>query len=263
MRRDVHMHLERGSYTREYVDRFVEKAVAEGLTEIWLLEHTHRFREFLPLYEHLKAYGAEHVRWVGQKGQHGLLEYLDLVSEMQKQSFPISIKWGLEVCYFPGQEDFIEKEMKSLGMDFLVGSVHWIDGFGFDQKPELWEGHDVDAEYRRYYEIMKELIASGLFDGLAHPDSIKCYGAEASYDLTETYETLAEGLNRQQMYTEQSSGLYHNYHYPKSGMNPELLHVLCQNGVRIETASDAHRPEDVGNRFVEMEEALQKEGYRH
>ncbi len=57
MRRDVHMHLERGKYIKDWVEQFVNKAIKEQIDEIWILEHTHRFREFLPLYDHLGQYG--------------------------------------------------------------------------------------------------------------------------------------------------------------------------------------------------------------
>ena len=48
--RDVHIHIERGNYTKEWIDRFVEQAMNMGLEEIYLLEHSHRFKEFAPMY---------------------------------------------------------------------------------------------------------------------------------------------------------------------------------------------------------------------
>ena len=45
---DVHIHIERGPYTKEWISRFADQAVRAGLDEIWLLEHSFRFREFAP-----------------------------------------------------------------------------------------------------------------------------------------------------------------------------------------------------------------------
>lgn len=258
MLRDVHIHLERGPYTRDWVMQFVLQAEKQGLDEIYLLEHTHRFREFLPMYQHLYGANAYLDSWLKQRGSQKLSDYLKLIETMRKETLPIKIRWGLEVCYFPKWEKLIEKEMKSLPFDFLTGSIHWIDGFGFDHKPELWNGKDTDQEYRRYYELMEELIDSGLFTGLAHPDSIKCFGREASYPLEETYEKLAGKLKKQGMYAEQSSGLVNNYGYSYYGMNPRMLEVFQREQVAIETASDAHRPEDVGRGIREMAQKLEK-----
>jgi histidinol-phosphatase (PHP family) len=134
--------------------------------------------------------------------------------------------------------------------DFVAGSIHYIDGWGFDHKPEFWHGVDVDKAYHRYYEIMRAAIRSGLFDGVAHPDSIKCFGHYPDYDVNPTYELLAGELAGANMYAEQSGGLRLNYGFPELGLNPNILRTFIKNGVRILTASDAHKPEHAGM-FIE------------
>lgn len=89
---------------------------------------------------------------------------------------------------------------------------------------------------------MFQLCDSGLFNGLAHPDSIKCFGYKPDIDLTEYYNKLAVLLNKNGMYAENSGGLQLNYsHDIELGLNPQLLSVLRKNNVQIETASDAHK----------------------
>lgn len=51
---DGHMHLEYGDLSKEYVLEFVNAAVKKGLKKIQILDHTHRFVEFEPIYEELK-----------------------------------------------------------------------------------------------------------------------------------------------------------------------------------------------------------------
>ncbi|NLG84032.1 MAG: histidinol phosphate phosphatase, partial [Firmicutes bacterium] len=67
--------------------------------------------------------------------------------------------------------------------------------------------------------------------------------------LTCQYKELAVLLNKTNMKVEQSAGLHINYNHPELGMNKRLLTVCKENNVSIITASDAHKPEDVG-RFV-------------
>ena len=122
---------------------------------------------------------------------------------------------------------------------------------------EIWESKNIEEVYKRYYEIMFQLCESGLFNGLAHPDSIKCFGYKPNIDLTEYYNKLAVLLNKHGMYAENSGGLQLNYSPDiELGLNPQLLSILRKNNVKIETASDAHKQSDVGANILELENML-------
>ena len=254
---DCHIHLEKGPYTTEWVWRFICQAEAMELDEIWLLEHSHHFREFGPLYNRMCAYSSYQREWYERRNALALSDYVRLIEACRKERFPVRVKFGLEICYEPGTEELIHNVAKAYPFDFLTGSVHWIDGFAFDHKAVFWAGRDVDSLYRRYYEIMEQLIESRLFTGVAHPDSIKCFGHLPGADLTGTYEKIARLLNRNAMYAEQSGGLCLNYGSSNElGMNEKMRAVFQNNGVRLLTASDAHRPEDVGANIRELHALL-------
>ena len=96
-----------------------------------------------------------------------------------------------------------------------------------------------------------------MFNGLAHPDSIKCFGYKPDIDLTEYYNKLAMLLNKYGMYAENSGGLQLNYSPEMElGLNSQLLSILKKNNVQIETASDAHKQSDVGANIPELERML-------
>lgn len=133
-----------------------------------------------------------------------------------------------------------------------MAQFHWIDGWGFDHKREFWEGKETDKIYTKYYEIMESLIKSNLFDIVAHPDSIKCFGHQPTYDLSHIYARIADLLNEYQMFAEQSAGLYINYGFNELGMNPKMLDIFVSKGAKLLTVSDAHKPEDVGRYIKEM-----------
>lgn len=249
---DVHIHIERGQYTKEWIQQFINQAVKMGLDEIYLLEHSHRFKEFKPMYQSVKEYSDYQKDWLQRKSNLSINEYTSLIKEIRQYKFPVQVKWGLEVCYFPESEELISDLINSFDFDFITGSIHWVDGFGFDHRAELWNGVDVDKLYKRYYELMLQLIDSKLFTGLAHPDSVKCFKYFPSFDLTPIYELLAKALRDNNMYAEQSGGLALNYGYPTPGMNDKMLNIFKQRGVTMLTASDAHRPEDVGANLSEM-----------
>ena len=104
---------------------------------------------------------------------------------------------------------------------------------------------------------MFQLCDSGLFNGLAHPDSIKCFGYKPDIDLTEYYNKLAVLLKKNGMYAENSGWLRLNYSPDiELGLNPQLLAVLRKNNVQIETASDAHKQSDVGANIQDLTKML-------
>ena len=43
---DGHVHIERGDYSIQWINEFVKYALDRGISEIYLLEHSHRFLEF-------------------------------------------------------------------------------------------------------------------------------------------------------------------------------------------------------------------------
>lgn len=253
---DTHIHIERGEYTLDWIDEFVAQAVNREMDEIWLLEHCYRFREFVPMYESVCAYSDYIDEWLRQKaGTLGISDYLKLIEKVRDKKYPIDIKWGLEVCYFKNFENLVHVQTKDLGLDFLLGSTHFVDDFAFDHKYEHWDGVDIDNVFKRYYEISIDLANSGLFDGIAHPDSIKLYGHRPSFSLAPYYDELAAALAKNNMYAEMNSGRYRRSGC-EIGMNVDMIKAMQKYGVKIVTASDAHCPEDVGDNIITMGKIL-------
>lgn len=135
---DGHIHIERGNYETNWIDQFVASAMSKGIMEIWLLEHCYRFKEFVPMYDLILGYSDYIDSWFKRKaGVLGFNDYLNLVDNMRGREFPIKVRFGLEVCYFKEYEEFVRLKTEGKGLDFLVGSVHFVDRFAFDHKIEL------------------------------------------------------------------------------------------------------------------------------
>jgi histidinol-phosphatase (PHP family) len=262
---DAHVHIERGEYSWAWIQQFIQKAQNEGITELYLLEHSHRFREFYDLYAEIAGHpvwGAYQKTWLKRRCQLSLRQYQEFITAMRQQSFPLAVSWGLEICYFPGQESLIRQVVADFPWDFLTGAIHWIRVWGFDhpQTQEYCRSQSVDAVYAEYYQLMLALVNSGLFTIVAHPDSIKCFHYYPTRAFTAVYTDLAHALARTQMKAEFSAGLKINYQHPALGLNHELLQVLLDRQVELVTASDAHRPEDVGKYLQAARQFLQARG---
>lgn len=257
---DVHVHLEKGPYCVEWLEEFIRFAQAREIQEIYFLEHTHIFRECRSLYEEMSQYNDYQNKWFEKKSRNArpLKEYTDFIEEMKKLHFPVRLKFGLEVCYSPEHEEDIRKLRESYPFDFLTGSIHFIDGWAFSHMKQVWKKEDYDMHvlYSRYYELMVRLAECGLFSGLAHPNSLQCFGAYPPRDYYMEYDRIAAVLKKNQMYVEQSSGLAINYKDPELGMNKGMLEAMARHGVPVLTASDAHVPENVGKLVREMSDII-------
>ncbi|MEG3039021.1 MAG: PHP domain-containing protein [Erysipelotrichaceae bacterium] len=257
---DGHIHFESRPYTLEGLQDFIKAAQAKQLDEIWLLEHTHRFIEWQPLYQDILGIDEKQDEWYLKKQLISIKEYQSFITEMRKLSFPIKVKFGLEVCFFPQHVEFIKNELASFPYDFAIGSVHFVDNVAYDiasfSKRILWDARNHDEIYRRYYELMKELIQSDLFNGVAHPDTIKLFNYYPSYDLTPTYLEISDLLNEHHMFAEDNGGCYYRYHHKDKGLSDELLKIFKEKHVQIQSASDAHVPEHVGMLIQEINEKI-------
>lgn len=254
---DGHVHLENGELSVEYVLEFVNEAIKKGVDEIQILDHTHRFKEFKCIYEELKKYPKQ-KEWLEnpmKKFKNSLDDYVKLIHDVKKLQLPIKVKFGLEVCYVPKHKETIRQILQPYTFDFLVGAIHSIDGILYDMpfsKEYLWEKYDVNHIYKRYYELVFDLVASDLFTQLAHPDTIKMFNYYPIYDLTDTYIQLAQLLNSHHMKAENNTGCYYRYNHKDKGLSQELLSIFQQYHVAIITASDAHKPSDVASYISEI-----------
>ena len=129
--RDVHIHFTHGhggEYTQEYFEGFITAAGRVGLDEIYLLEHTHQFTEFESVYTPVVAYNGFQRDWIKRKMTGSIDRYLRLIETVKSHSYPVKVKFGLEVCYIPETADKLSAILDEYEFDFLTGSVHWIDG---------------------------------------------------------------------------------------------------------------------------------------
>lgn len=247
---DSHIHFDKQPYSIDTINKMVEVAINNNITEINLLDHTHKFSEFAPLYLSL-VNNSFAWDWYQRKKQISLTDYLDFIKLVKTYDFPIKINFGLEVCFFKEKVDWLKAELSKYDFDFLIGSVHFIDNIPFDLSLDNWKNQDKDMMYKRYYEIMEDLIKSQIFTSLAHPDSIKLFNIYPQYDLIPTYEKIAKLLYQYNVATENNTGLWrYNFSYP--GINKQLYTILKDNNVRIYKASDAHTYDKIGYLFTDI-----------
>ncbi len=259
---DAHIHYESQPYTKAGLMKFVDAAQKQGLDSIMILEHTHRFLEWAPLYEQILGIDTAQDNWYRKEKKISIRDYQKFITKMRQEIFPITIRFGLEVCYFHEKERFIETMLHEFPYDFAVGSIHFVNHIAYDNagfsKRLLWDQRSADQIYQEYYHQMEQLIKSDLFQGLAHPDTIKMFHILPDYDLNPTYHRIAKLLSEHNMYTENNVGCYYRYHHEDLGLSDEFLTILLAYHVRLLTASDAHFPKYVGLYINDAVKRIQK-----
>lgn len=249
--KDLHIHIERGPYTVEWIEQFINKASEMNLDEICLLEHSIRFKDFHPVFKEVREYNSYQEKWFDGKARtaHTLAEYKALIAEIRSRQYPVKVSFGLEICWFEQHKDKIAELVSDNYFDYLLGSVHWIDNWTFNQRKYQWLGRNNNDIYKRYFEMENTLVESNIFDIIAHPDLIRCHSLYPNYDLTDTYKALCENIRTHNMCLEMNTS-------KSLGVNKEFFDIAKQAGVRFSTGSDAHRVEDVGREIKKVTQLI-------
>lgn len=250
---DGHVHLENGPLTVEYVWEFVNAAKEKGIRHLQILDHTHRFYEFAPMYADVIAADPRQKAWFEKKQANSIHDYIELMEKCRKEDFPIDVTFGLEVCWANHRKDFLKEALAVYPFDFLVGSVHSVDGKLYDMdgwsREILWDVEDVTSIYKRYFDQLAGAIESGLFTQIGHPDVIKMYQYDPGYDLTGEYERLASLAKEYDVLLEENTGAHYRYHHPDAGLAQPFREIVASTGAKTITASDAHYPKHVAMDF--------------
>ena len=183
--------------------------------------------------------------------------------EEARALFPgMRIRLGAEVDYLPQTVSRLRETLGSYPLDYVMGSLHFVDGWGFDD-PRYLEGYehrDLYQLWSRYFDLLGEAAESGLFDILAHPDLIKKFGYRPHQEVTGLYEGCLDRVARAGLALEVSTaGLRKPVGeiYPGEG----FLRLCRERDIPVTLGSDAHHPSEVGKDFAMAVELLRRVGY--
>jgi histidinol-phosphatase (PHP family) len=262
---DYHLHLWEHShrdvsYSLEQIADYCEKAASVGVTELAMTEHFTRFTvaqdKLGGFWNHdeddpgLRASMADYFDF---HARNDLDTYVELVLAAKKEGLPVVL--GLEVDYYQDRMDIVSEILKDYPFDVLLGSIHWVGAWRFDDIGDdismlEWDHRKVDDCWEAYTSAFEELAATGTCDVLAHPDLIKVTGQRPDAPA-EWWDRMAEAARRSDMAAELSSA---GWRKPVGVQYPDvpLLERFVANGVSFTTASDAHRLADVADRTDDL-----------
>jgi len=234
---------------QEYVDR----ARRAGLPEMGFSDHLYVY--WLPLEKRDPEVAM---------GEDELDDYVEDVLRLRRANADFTIRLAIEADYIPGREAELTNILARYPWDYVLGSVHFIDAWDFSDSRYLatYDDCDIDALYRRYFELVTQAAETGLFDSMCHPDLVKKFGYRPSsaFDLPGSYERLAACFEKSGVCVEvNTAGLLN----PCAEIYPalDLLRACQRHGVSATLGSDAHQPDHVGLAFDQGVEHLRAGGY--
>ncbi|MDX8390284.1 MAG: histidinol-phosphatase HisJ [Mariprofundaceae bacterium] len=247
---DYHMHTPRCNHARGSVSNYAEAAVAVGLTEIGMSDHSP-----MP--------GGFDAAW--RMSLSELDSYLREV-ELARDAFAsqLTIRVGLEADFHPGTEKEVEEMIASYDWDYIIGSVHFINDWAFDNPDEIgkWEQQDVEKAYCDYYALIGQSATTGMFDIIGHPDLIKKFGhrpPDGSDAVAQAVSMMLEDVKKAGCALEVSS----------AGLRKPIAEIYPHESIIAEAAnleipfafgSDAHAPNEVGHAMDACLDLLKRHG---
>ncbi|MCL6558561.1 MAG: histidinol-phosphatase HisJ family protein [Firmicutes bacterium] len=249
---NYHLHTRMCGHATGEPEEYLAAAARHGLCEVGFSDH-------LPLY----FLAPEKVIPNYAMAEEELPVYVEAVKTLQWRPFPVGVKVGIEWDYVPGHEKKLASQLSSYPFDYVLGSVHFMDGWGFDRTDEIPEygRRDINEIYGRYFSLLQQAALTGLFDIMAHPDLIKKFGFRPNCDLQPLYEETARVFKKAGVCVEvNTAGL----RYPAKEIYPSarFLEACFRYGLPVTVGSDAHNPGQVGEGLEDALTLIKSVGYR-
>jgi len=266
---DYHIHTELCQHAEGEASAFRARAMDLGLPEICFTDHVPNPDGYDP---------------VNRMRLDQFSLYRTMVADLARANQPV-VLFGVEADYYDGCERFLQDWLPRQDFDLVLGSVHYIANWGFDNPGErhVWDSVDVTNTWRTYFKLVgkladcrladrrltgrrladRQLPDSRLADVVGHLDLPKKFGHRPSdRDLREMAQPTLDRVAAAGMSIEiNSSGLRRPVHeiYPSA----LLLSLAKERDIPICFGSDAHRPEEVGWQFDASLALARSVGYTH
>lgn len=234
---DYHMHTPRCNHATGTVADYADAALAAGLKEIGMSDHSPMPNGFDA------AWRMDHFE---------LKDYIEEVKHAQKKySGQLTIRLGIEADFHPGTESYVMEMIETHPWDYVIGSVHFIDDWGFDNPDaiQIWDSWKIEDAYCAYFNLVAESASSGLFNIIGHPDLIKKFGHRPPADsksVNSAMESMLQAVKEADVALEISSA---GLRKPVGEVYPQatIIKRAAELGIPFSFGSDAHAPTEVGH----------------
>ena len=240
---DLHNHTTLCNHAKGTIDSYIQAAISCGTRYFGFSDHA-------PMdYDLAYRMGFSQMR-----------EYEDAVlSAKKKYQDKIEILLGYEVDYLM---PYLDDRVLNADVDYLIGSVHFLDDWGFDNPEfiEKFKNRDIDTIYRDYFQSIQAMAKSRKFDIVGHLDLIKVFKFMPTKDTRLLAYDALKAIKQSNMVLElNAAGL----RKPVQEIYPSktLLEEAYALDIPITFSSDAHAVDQVGYGYKEVLALAREVGY--
>ena len=254
IRSDCHMHTEFSTDSEAPVRAMAEAALARGLEAICITDHYDK--DYPPVPD------VEGTAFLFDPGRY----FPALADVRGEYAGKLAVRTGIEIGLQPHLGEFYSEFISKYPFDFVIGSVHLINGMD-PYYGEVFEGRTDREVYRETFRLtLENLEAVKDFDVLGHIDYVVRYGRKKAEEYS--YADFADEIDAVlRKVIEMGKGIELNTGGFKYGLgfcnpHPDIIRRYRELGGEIITVgADAHCPEHVAYDFDRAEKILKDCGF--
>jgi histidinol-phosphatase (PHP family) len=220
-----------------------------------------------PWADSARRLGLKDIAFTDHDRYHAGIDF-DEINRLRERNPDLRVRAGIELdndpVHSPAGRKWIEKNWDKL--DFVLGSVHFLERADqmFDSVPDgaaQFERRNIDEMYADYFRRLRELIATGLVDSLAHLDLIKIHGHRPTADIGALVNETLEFIHARNLAIELSTA---GWRKPVNELYPSdsIIELAMEKGIPFTTASDAHSHVQLGENFANLAHRMAEIGIR-
>jgi len=249
---DYHVHLDKLEWTVECIEDMCRYARDNKVDKIGVVVHTKILEAFAPLYAHVLAGGTKRKKL---KLDRNIEKYIEILELAKSKGFPVET--GIEVCYSPEGEEFLQSKLRSYPFDYIIGSVHLIKDMHYKTAVEMYK--DVETVGRIYYELVLKAVQSKLFNIIGHIELARREGIPGLDSYPDLLDKISTALVENNCAVEINTKwlVKRDYIVP----NHNTLNYMAQRGVRVVFGSDAHHKDRIGYEKETASKAIKNSGF--
>ncbi|MCE5314060.1 MAG: histidinol-phosphatase HisJ family protein [Armatimonadota bacterium] len=229
------------------VGEMIRSAIDAGVDEVGVSDHL------------VLLAGDQTVDW--SMSPAAIPRYFDAIAEASDDR--ITIKYGIEADFDPKTAEELRDLLQSHAFDYVIGSVHFLDGFPIDVDRKYWDElseTECNDVILGYWNRIAQMARSGLFDFAGHLDIYKKFGTMPTVDISEAIITALDAITQARMAVELNTS---GWHKPIREAYPSIaiLRGCHKRGIPTLVTADAHKTQDIVRDFDRARQLLRNIGY--
>lgn len=179
------------------------------------------------------------------------MQNIDIIySETQRHHSRCRVIIGAEVDVDRGHFDGRLVLDKRLGLDYIIGSIHYLPGTDILPHCDLTRPISAEETFIRWRPTLLGLVSSSIIDTLGHPGIMIANALDDKYFSRQVLEVFNEAA-----IISAKNGIAWELNNLSGAKLPEahrqqyyqVIQLAVDAGVRLIYGSDAHSPENIGN----------------